>query len=162
MAVLGSSHASSAVLVLTRPSLASQEFLRVRPVADAIAHTPGADTGANGMWAQDRELAAWLDGLHLPPASVLADTGTAFAVVAASDNPRQFLITSDDGFAAAVADPPGHHIRYLLRNEHGGVDTVRNRWADLGTPQGPPWARRVAAYPGANQWSYGWTVWAVA
>jgi hypothetical protein len=100
-------------------------------------------------------------GLHLPPASVLADTGSAFAVIAASDNPRQFLVTSDDGFAAALADPPSHGIRYLLRNEHGGVDTVRNTWADLGTTQGPTWARRVAVYPGAGPWSYGWTVWAV-
>jgi len=160
-AVLGTSLVSSAALVLDRPELASQEYLRVRPVADALTGTGGADTGANGMWAQDRALAAWLDGLHLPPASVLADTGSAFAVVAASDNPRQFLITSDDGFAAALADPPGHGIRYLLRNEHGGVDTVRNTWADLGTPQGPTWARRVAVYPGAGPWSYGWTVWAV-
>ena len=61
-AVLSTALASSAVLVLNRPDLAGQEFLRVRPVADAIAGTPGADTGANGMWAQDRELAAWLDG----------------------------------------------------------------------------------------------------
>ena len=89
------------------------------------------------------------------------NTGSAFAVIAASDNPREFLITSDDGFAAALADPPGHNIRCLLRNEHGGVDTVRNTRTDLGTPQGPTWARRVGVYPGANRWSYGWTVWAV-
>src|SRR6478672_9898588 len=161
VAVLGSALVSSGVLVLTQPVLASQEYLRVRPVLDAVTHAHGADTGANGMWAQDRALAAWLDAKHLPQASVLGDTGTAFAVVAASDNPRQFRITSDAGFAAALADPPGHGIRYLLRNEHGGVDTVRTRWADLGTATGPVWARLVATYPGANQWSYGWTVWAV-
>ena len=161
VAVLGSALVSSGVLVLTQPVLASQEYLRVRPALDAVTHAPGAGTGANGMWAQDRALAAWLDAKHLPQASVLADTGTAFAVIAASANPRQFLITSDTGFDAALADPPGHGIRYLLRNEHGGVDTVRARWADLGTAAGPVWARPVATYPGANQWSYGWTVWAV-
>ncbi|MDT7574803.1 MAG: hypothetical protein QOH17_1136 [Pseudonocardiales bacterium] len=161
VAVLGSAAISSGVLVLTQPVLASQEYLRVRPVLDAITHSANGDAGANGMWAQDRALAAWLDSLHLPQASVLADTGTAFAVVAASDNPRQFLITSDDGFDAALADPPAHGIRYLLRNEHGGIDTVRTRWADLGTATGPVWATQVAAYPGASQWSYGWTVWAV-
>lgn len=162
VAVFGSALVSSGLLVLTQPVLASQEYLRVRPVLDAITHNPAADTGANGMWAQDRALAAWLDARNLPPASVLADTGSAFAVVAASHNPRQFLITSDDGFDAALADPPAHGIRYLLRNEHGGVDTVRTRWADLGTAAGPAWATRVATYPGATQWSYGWTVWAVA
>ncbi len=93
---------------------------------------------------------------------MLADTGSAFAVVAASRNPRQFLITSDDGFDAALADPPAHGIRYLLRNEHGGVDTVRTQWAHLGTAAGPAWATRVATYPRATPWSYGWTVWAVA
>ena len=46
-------------------------------------------------------------------------------------------------------------------NELGGVDTVRNTSGRLGTPQGPTWARRVAVYPGAGPWSYGWTVWAV-
>ena len=89
------------------------------------------------------------------------NTGSAFAVIAVSDKSGQFLITADDGFAAALADPPGHGIRYLLRNEHGGVDTVRNTWADVGTPQGPPGPAGSAVYPGAGRWSYGWTVWAV-
>lgn len=158
--VLGSALASSAVLLLTRPELASQEHLRVAPVVAALAGATDPDPGANGMWADDRALAARLDALGLPPGSVLADSGSAFAVVAASRDPRQFVITSDDGFAAALADPPAH-VRYLLRNERGGVDTVRATWPDLGAPGGPSWARLVAEYPGAGQWSYAWSLWAV-
>ncbi|QJY48283.1 phospholipid carrier-dependent glycosyltransferase [Pseudonocardia broussonetiae] len=158
--VLGSALASSAVLVLTRPELASQEHLRVAPVVAALAGEADPDPGANGMWADDRALAARLDALDLPAGSVLADSGSAFAVVAASRNPRQFVITSDDGFSAALADPPAH-VRYLLRNERGGVDTVRATWPDLGAAGGPSWARLVAEHPGAGRWSYAWTLWEV-
>lgn len=158
--VLGSSLATSAVLLFTQPVLASQEYLRVRPAVEALLGQPVTDTGANGMWTDDRAIAARLDALHLPPGSVLADTGSAFAIVAASRNPHQFLITSDDGFPAALADPPAHAIRYLLRNEHGAVDTVRTTWPDLGTTTGPAWAHKIAQYPGAGPWSYAWTLWA--
>jgi hypothetical protein len=51
-----------------------------------------------------------------------------------------------------------------IRDEDLPVYTVLvpayQAWSDLGT-QGPTWARRVAVYPGAGPWSYGWTVWAV-
>ena len=170
MAVLGSALASSAALLLTQPVLASQEHLRVAPAVAALggpaaADLPAGDPGANGMWADDRALAARVDALgdalDLPPGSVLADTGAAFAVVAASLDPQRFLITSDDGFAAALADPPAHGIRYLLRNERGGVDTVRSTWPGLGGPGGPSWARLVAEHPGAGPWSYSWTLWEV-
>lgn len=160
LVVLGSAAVSSGALVLTQPVLASQEYLRIVPVVDTLRGTPH-DNGANGMWRDDRALAARLDAMDLPPGSVLADTGSAFALVAASRNPEQFVITSDDGFAAALADPPGHGIRYVLRNEHGGVDTVRSTWPDLGTATGPAWATKVAEYPGAGRWSYAWTLWAV-
>ncbi len=158
--VLGSSLVTSGLLLFTEPVLAGQEYLRVRPVVEASLGEPVTDTGANGMWTDDRAIAARLDELDLPPGSVLADTGSAFALVAASRNPHQFLITSDDGFAAALADPPAHGIRYLLRNEHGGVDTVRTTWPDLGTTTGPAWARKIALYRGAGPWSYAWTLWA--
>ena len=158
--VLGSSLVTSGVLLFTQPVLASQEYLRVRPVVEASLGESVTDTGANGMWTDDRAIAARLDELDLPPGSVLADTGSAFALVAASRNPHQFLITSDDGFAAALTDPPAHGIRYLLRNEHGGVDMVRTTWPDLGTATGPAWARKIAQYRGAGPWSYAWTLWA--
>lgn len=161
VAVLGTALLSSAVLVTTEPVLASQEYLRVRPAVDTVLGHPVTDPGATGMWAGDRALAARLDALGLPPGSVLADTGSAFAVVAASENPRQFLITSDAGFAAALADPPGHGIRYVLRNERGGVDAVRTTWPGFGTPAGPGWATLAATEPGAGRWSYSWTLWAV-
>jgi len=88
------------------------------------------------------------------------DTGTAFALVAASRDPHQFVVTSDDDFPAALADPPGRGIRYVLRNAEGGVDAMRERWPDLGGPDAP-WARLVTTVEPATPWSYRWTLWAV-
>lgn len=159
--VLGSAIATSGVMLMAAPVLASQEYLRIRPAVLALVGRPPADHGANGMWAGDRELAARLDAMDLPDASVLADTGAAFALVAASRHPSQFLITSDDGFAAALADPPGHGVRYVLRNERGAVDSVRRAWPGLGTPSGPAWARLAGQATPATVWSYTWTLWKV-
>ncbi|RZT87694.1 dolichyl-phosphate-mannose-protein mannosyltransferase [Pseudonocardia sediminis] len=156
--VLGGSTVTSAVLVTNAPVLASQEYLRVRPVVDTALGRAVTDTGANGMWADDRAIAARLDAMDLPEGGVLADSGAAFAVVAASAHPERFLITSDDGFAAALADPAAHGIRYVLRNDRGGVDAVRSTHPD---PAATGWAREVARWPGSTRWSYGWSLWQV-
>jgi hypothetical protein len=100
--------------------------------------------------------------MDLPPASVLVDSGSGFAVVAASRHPDRFLITSDDGFGAALADPPGHGIRVVLRSEAGGVDAVRARWASFGTPAAPVWVVPLGAVAPATPFSSAWSWWGVA
>ncbi|GAA1862316.1 glycosyltransferase family 39 protein [Pseudonocardia alni subsp. carboxydivorans] len=154
-AVLGTSAWGSAALVLTDPVRATQEYHRIAPVVAALTGGPPAAGDANGMWAQDREVAERIDALDLPDGSVLADSGAAFAVLAASARPSAFLVTSDDGFDAALADPAGQGIRYVLRNDSGGVDAVRARHPD---PSG--WTR-VASWPGATRFSYTWSLWRV-
>lgn len=155
--VLGTSAAGTTVLVLTDPVRATQEYHRIRPVADALTGRPSEGATANGMWAQDREIAARIDELDLPDGSVLADAGSAFAVLAASGHPATFLVTSDDGFDAALADPAGSGIRYVLRNDSGGVDAVRAAWPD---PAAAGWAE-VGRWSGATPSSYSWTLWRV-
>lgn len=155
VAVLGSSAWGSAALILTDPVRATQEYHRIAPVVAALTGGPPVAGDANGMWAQDREIARRIDVLHLPDGSVLADSGAAFAVLAASAHPSTFLVTSDDGFDAALADPAGHGIRYVLRNDSGGVDAVRTRYPD---PTG--WTR-VGSWPGATTASYAWSLWKV-
>ncbi|WP_133251880.1 hypothetical protein [Actinomycetospora cinnamomea] len=157
VAVLGAGIVTSARAMVAEPVDATQEYHRVAPLVGAA----GPDVSALGMWAEDREVAARIDGMDLPPASVLVDSGSGFAVVAASRHPERFLITSDDGFAAALADPPGHGIRVVLRSEAGGVDAVRTRWASLGTPGAPAWARSLGAVAPATPFSPTWTLWAV-
>ncbi|GAA1860805.1 glycosyltransferase family 39 protein [Pseudonocardia ailaonensis] len=153
----GGAAVTSGLLVLNGTTLASQEYLRIRPVVDSVLDRPTI-AGANGMWAGDRALAARIDALDLPPGSVLADSGSAFAVLAASAHPQAFLITSDTGFDAALADPPAHGIRYVLRNEQGGIDAVRTTWPNLASTG---WAQEIASIPAATPWSYSWTLWQV-
>lgn len=156
VAVLGAGIATSARAMVAEPVDATQEYHRVAPLVGA----PSAES-ALGMWASDREVAERVDAMDLPPASVLVDSGSGFAVVAASRHPERFLITSDDGFAAALADPPSHGIRVVLRSEGGGVDAVRERWASLGTPGGPAWARSLGPVAPATPFSPTWTLWEV-
>jgi hypothetical protein len=65
-------------------------------------------------YAQDRELARWLDAQHLPAAAVLLDAADGYEVVLASRHPDQFAITPDRDFAERLGDPKGHGARYLV------------------------------------------------
>jgi hypothetical protein len=119
----------------------------VRAVVDSALGRTATHTGASGIWAGDRALGARIDALDLPPGSVLADTDAAFAVVAASDRPDTFLLTSADGADATLADPRGHGIRLVLRNEECGVDAVRETWPDLGSTG---WVVKVTTSPASR------------
>ncbi len=66
------------------------------------------------QFATERRVASYLDGLGLPPGSVLVDVLDGFPLVAASANPRQFIIPSDYDFDAALSDPASNGVRYLL------------------------------------------------
>jgi hypothetical protein len=81
----------------------------------------------------EREIAAYVDRLDPGEGSVLTDTAYAYSVVMASSKPTQFVITSDRDFAGAVADPAGHHVRYLLvpAPELGHADALQARWPGL-------------------------------
>jgi hypothetical protein len=73
-----------------------------------------------------RDVARYLDALHLPEGSVLIDlgySGGAFgpAVVLASRHPRQFVIPPDRDFQAAVGEPALFHVRYLLTQAPAGL-----------------------------------------
>lgn len=144
---------------------ASQEWGRIRP---AILATMGYDvarsSSSNGAFDTDQEIAAFLDAKRLPPGTVVIDSGSGFAVIAASANPRQFVVTSDRDFHGAVTDPVGHHVEYLLLNAGPSqFDEVAATWPDLaaGTPKAY-WAQRAVVFrsggqPGAHEW----TLWRV-
>ena len=163
LAVLGAGAVTSGWAMVDRPVEATQEYHRVAPLVSEVLGRPSPTPrqSALGMWASDREVAARIDAMDLPPASVLVDSGAGFAVVAASRHPESFLITSDDGFQAAVADPPAHGIRVLLRSETGGVDAVRTRWSSFGTPTGPGWARPLGSVAPTTAFSSAWSLWGV-
>jgi len=156
---------TSGYAFLAVPALASQEWEHVRPAAMvAVGDTEPAPGAANGNFDVDRDVGAYLDAQRLPVGSVVLDSGPGFAVLAATANPRQFVITSDLDFTGATSDPVGHHIRFLLVS--GGqapYDAVGATWPTLvhGGPL-PFWAKRAVVFPKTGlPGSHDWTLWAV-
>ena len=93
----------------------------------------------SGTFAIQRSEAAWLDAQHLPNGSVLLDTAYSFAVVLASDHPRQFVIDSDYDFDAAIADPVTFRVRYVVVPDprhypHDRINQVQGQLFDSGGP----------------------------
>lgn len=85
-------------------------------------------------FATAREIATYLDGLDLPDGSVLLDVFEGFPIVGNSARPRQFVITADRDFRAALADPISFRVRYLLvpaRSGNGTLDAVNLAYPGL-------------------------------
>lgn len=117
VAILGAFVAiPSTITVLSHPELAREESEWVTP--------SGAERRRN-LARVDAQVAADLDAMKLPDGAVITDAAYAFGVVLASTNPRQFVITPDRDFQAAVGDPSGHHVQYLLLSAEGSADAVR-------------------------------------
>lgn len=107
------------------------------------------------MSAPDQILADYLDRQHLPNGAVLTDTFISSLVWLASDNPKQFLVTSDYDFTAALNRPWDFGVEYILVSNPAGnaaKDAITARypsmWADgagIGTlvhiagPTGQEW-----------------------
>lgn len=154
---------TSSLAFMNSPTLASQEWGHVRPAVLSLGgdeQPTGAGSGnGNGTFEVDRDVAAYLDAKQLPDGSVAIDSGSGFAVLAATDDPRQFVITSDQDFDGAVADPIGHGVQYLLLNRSASqFDEIAATWPDLAAGAAEePWATLdvvfpVTGGPGAHEW----------
>lgn len=97
---------------LTDPDLGVQEH----PVRSIVAGHPVDDGDAQHLaeFHTERRLAQYIDGLHLPDGSVIVDTSSAFAVVLASNHPKQFVIPSDRDFNRILDQPFTSGVRYAL------------------------------------------------
>jgi hypothetical protein len=94
------------------------------------------------MLVSERSLAQYLDRKQLPGGAVLMDTFNTWGVWLASGRPKQFVITSDYDFTAALNRPWANGIRYIVVSNpaYSNADAVNVRyptfWADgagLGT-----------------------------
>jgi hypothetical protein len=72
----------------------------------------------------DRQVADYLDALHLPEGSVLLDDFLGFPIQILSSDPRQFVISSDRDFQQILADPAGAGVRYVLIPPDTGLGTL--------------------------------------
>ncbi|MDZ7881451.1 MAG: hypothetical protein U5N53_00370 [Mycobacterium sp.] len=78
---------------------------------------PGGDPAQfRQVGLDDRLVAAYLDRLNLPEATVLMDTFTSWLIWLASSRPRQFVVTSDYDFDWALNQPADYGIRYIVVN----------------------------------------------
>ncbi|MCW1960228.1 MAG: hypothetical protein KIH64_017120, partial [Mycobacterium sp.] len=98
-------------------------------------HTPGSaqDIGHRRLMVDDRLLADHLDRLELPDGSVLMDTFSGWGVWLSSARPKQFVITSDFDFKAALNRPWEYGVRYIVvgNPELYEADAVTVRYPSL-------------------------------
>lgn len=86
------------------------------------------------MSAPDKALADYLDRQNLPDGAVLTDTFISSLVWLASDNPKQFLVTSDYDFTAALNRPWDFGVRYILVSNPAGnaaKDAITERYPSM-------------------------------
>ena len=96
-------------------------------MVDPHTHPPQEEPSRRRL-ISERLLAQWLDRQHLPDGSVLMDTFLTWGIWLSSDNPRQFVVTSDYDFAAALNRPWDHGIRYVIAtNPNINVPDAINR-----------------------------------
>ena len=84
--------------------------------------------------ADDWLIADYLDPQHLPHGSVIMDTFAGWGVWLYSDDPKQFVITSDYDFPTALNRPWDNNIRYILVSNpalNDAPDAVNLRYPSL-------------------------------
>ncbi|MCZ4076811.1 glycosyltransferase family 39 protein [Rhodococcus sp. H36-A4] len=122
---------------MMQPKLAPQEYA----LGYILDPTPSAEDAEAvearsiiDSFATERELAAYLDSQNLPEGSVLLDTVYGFAVVAASSNPTQFVVPSDQDFTTTLNNPGAAGVKYLLtvpNTGRGESDAVNRRYPTI-------------------------------
>lgn len=120
-----------------QPKYAPQEFALgavLAPQPDSLTEQKAHEHRIANTFATERELAHYLDGLGLPDGSVITDTVYGFAVLAAADNPRMYVIPSDPDFTTQLNDPVDSDLVYLLSvppTGRGASDALNLRYPTL-------------------------------
>ncbi len=113
------------------PKYAPQEYALgavLAPEPDNVSERKAVEHRIAATFSTEREIAAYLQSLDLPEASVITDTVYGFAVVAASQRPNTFVIPSDPDFTSLLNDPAAGGVQYLLAvpNKGRGVSDALN------------------------------------
>jgi uncharacterized membrane protein len=100
-----------------QPSYAPQEFglgAVLAPQPDNVTELKAREHRIARTFRTERRIAAFLDRLDLPDGSVITDTVYGFAILAATERPKVFVIPSDPDFTELLNAPEANGIRYLL------------------------------------------------
>ena len=122
---------------MSLPDYAPQECALgavLRPDPDDTGPRKDEQRRIAATFSTERELAQYLDGLGLPPGSVITDTMYGFAVVVASRKPKTFVVPSDRDFVKLLNTPSAYGIRYLLavpNTGRGTADALNLRYPTL-------------------------------
>ncbi|MGE0217233.1 ABC transporter [Mycolicibacterium sp.] len=116
---------------MTLPKYAPQEYALgavLDPAPDDVSERKALEHRIAASFSTERKIADYLESLDLPENSVITDTVYGFAILAASRQPRTFIIPSDSDFTAKLNDPVAAGVRYLLAvpNEGRGVSDALN------------------------------------
>lgn len=73
-----------------------------------------SDSWYRRLNVNEREIADFLDDQHLGPGTVLMDTANSWAIWLISNNPKQFVLTSDYDFTVALNRPWERGVQYVI------------------------------------------------
>lgn len=146
----------SLVTMLDRQLNRGDDGIQFRAFAGGAVEQGGsADARESGA-----AVAAHIDSLELDEGSVLVDVASGLAVVTQSNFPRQFVITTDRDFQAALADPDAFDVDYLLvPAAQGQYDAIAATYPDV-YETGAGVGRLEWAYE-AGEGSYEWRLFVV-
>lgn len=122
---------------MSLPQYAPQEYALatvLAPDRHAVSEHSALQRRIAASFATERKISDYLEGLGLPDSSVITDTVHGFAILAATDRPKIFVIPSDPDFTALLNDPSLGGIKYLLavpREGRGVSDALNLRYPTL-------------------------------
>ena len=100
-----------------QPKYAPQEYALgavLAPDPDDVSVRKATEHGIAASFSTERQIARYLEKLNLPESSVITDTVFGFAVTAASNQPKTFIVPSDPDFVTLLNDPENNGVEYLL------------------------------------------------
>jgi len=95
---------------------------------------PPAEQWYRRLRTDDGLVAGYLDAKYLPNGSVIMDTFAGWGIWLQSDDPEQFVVTSDYDFSTALNRPWDNHIRYILVSNpafNDAPDAINLRYPSL-------------------------------
>lgn len=104
------------------------------PDPESVSERKALERRIAATFSTERAIAHYLDDLNIPQSSVIIDTVYGFAVIAASQHPKTFVVPSDPDFTELLNSPTENGIKYLLvvpPTGRGKSDALNMRYPTL-------------------------------